>query len=265
MPALWIGGPPGAGKTSVATRLARRNGLRWYGADTRTWIHRDRALAAGNPSARRFEQLSPTERWSRPSHELLELSLHRERLQMVLDDVRALPARPLAIAEGTTVSPAALATDDVDRTRALWLIPTPAFADEQLKTRNLGDGQNRLYRLLAAVIQREAAEHDAPVLRVDGTLELDDVVDAVETRFAAALAAGPRAATRDERRALLREANAAIVAQVRGYWARPWADGDAETVVQEFLCECGDPTCSASVRLQVAAVAAEPALAPGHR
>ena len=40
---------------------------------------------------------------------------------------------------------------------------------------------------------------------------------------------------RAERRALLREANAAIVAQVRGYYARPWAEGDAESVVREAL------------------------------
>jgi hypothetical protein len=46
-----------------------------------------------------------------------------------------------------------------------------------------------------------------------------------------------------ERRALLREANLAIVEQVRGYFARPWATGDSE----------------------VAAVAAGPALAPAHR
>lgn len=44
---LWIGGPPGTGKTAIATRIARRHGLRWYGADTRTWQHRDRALDAG--------------------------------------------------------------------------------------------------------------------------------------------------------------------------------------------------------------------------
>ena len=51
---LWIGGPPGGGKSSVATRIARRYGLRWYGADTRTWRHRDRALRAGNEAARRW-------------------------------------------------------------------------------------------------------------------------------------------------------------------------------------------------------------------
>jgi adenylylsulfate kinase-like enzyme len=37
---LWIGGAPGSGKTTIATRLARRHGLRLYSADTKTWEHR---------------------------------------------------------------------------------------------------------------------------------------------------------------------------------------------------------------------------------
>ncbi len=68
----------------------------------------------------------------------------------------------------------------------------------------------------------------------------------------------------DERRALLREGNLAHVEQIRAFYARPWADGDAETVERMFICECGDPACDASVALTVGIVGAEPALAPGH-
>jgi hypothetical protein len=262
---LWLGGPPGSGKTTVATRLARRHGLRWYNADTRTWEHRDRALREGHLAARRWEAMTPAERWldTTPA-ELLELSLHAERGSMVLDDIRRLPDSPLVVAEGSTVPPAAVSSGIADAARALWLIPTRQLQLRQLAERGTTPAASRLYLLLGEVIERDAREHGVPVLCVDGSRGIAETVAAAEDRFAAALAEGPRAETLAERRALLREANAAIAAQIRGYYARPWADGDAETVVREFLCECGDPSCEASVDLPVGGLEAGPVLAPGH-
>jgi hypothetical protein len=54
------------------------------------------------------------------------------------------------------------------------------------------------------------------------------------------------------------------VAQVRGFFARPWAGGDAEEVERSFLCECGDPACAEDVETTVAAAAAAPVLTSGH-
>jgi hypothetical protein len=82
--------------------------------------------------------------------------------------------------------------------------------------------------------------------------------------FADALTAGPKAETATERRALLREINEAIVAQVRAYHARPWAQGDPDAVVRAFVCECGDPRCEADLELPVGVVADSSALAAGH-
>jgi hypothetical protein len=257
---LWIGGPPASGKTTVARRLARRHGLRLYSADTRTWEHRDRALAAGNAAARRWEAMTPQERWERSTPgEMLEMSLHRERGAMVLDDLRTLPSKPLAIAEGSTL-PAAAA----DLARAVWMIPTPEFQRAQLAARGTTGGATELYVLLNEVIGAEARERALRTLSVDGTQGIEETTKAVESLFADALTAGPRAETRDERRALLREINEAIVAQVRGYYARPWADGDPDTVVRTFVCECGDPACEVDVDLRVGDVAAEPARAAAH-
>jgi hypothetical protein len=52
------------------------------------------------------------------------------------------------------------------------------------------------------------------------------------------------------------------VAQIRGYHARLWAEGDPDAVVRRFVCECGDPASDIDLELQVGHVAAGPAL--GH-
>ena len=257
---IWLGGPPASGKTTIATRLARRHGLRWYNADTRTWAHRDRAIAAGSTAAIRWEAMTPAERARSTPAESLELSLHRERGPMVLDDLLALPRSPLVVAEGSTLPAAAVR----DRSRAVWLVPTPAFQRARLEERGLSRGARELFLLLADTIEREAREHDVPMLVMDGERGIADTVEAVERHFEAALAEGPLGETVAERRALLRDANEAVVAQVCGYYARPWAEGDPEEVVRTFVCECGDRACDASVDVQVGAAAAAPVLAPEH-
>src|SRR6266508_2754774 len=99
---LWLGGVPGSGKTTVARRIARRHGIRWYNADAHTWEHRDRALREGNPVALRWEAMTPHERWVKtPPEEMLGLSLDLVRGPMIVDDLRALPPSPLILAEGT--------------------------------------------------------------------------------------------------------------------------------------------------------------------
>jgi hypothetical protein len=257
---LWIGGTSGAGKTTIATRLARRHGLRLYSADTRTWAHRDRAVREGNEAAIRWEEMTQRERWEQSTPaEILEMSLHRERGAMIVDDLLRLPKSPLIVAEGTPVS----ATVG-DRGRAVWLIATPEFQRAQLDERGLEPGPTELYLLLAAEIHRQSTEHRMPVVTVDGSQGISDVLAAVEAMFAVALAAGPTAETRAERRALLREANEAIIEQVRGYYARPWADGDPNDVVRTFVCECGDPSCETDVDLRVGDAAAGRVLAAGH-
>jgi hypothetical protein len=261
---LWIGGPPASGKTTVATRIARRHGLRWYGADTRTWAHRDRALRDGHPAASRWEATAPADRWLVSPEELLEQSLHRERWPMIVDDLRSLPASPLIVAEGTPLSPAVVSSRIADRSRAVWLVPTDEFQSARLEERDLPPGPRRLYLLLADEIARAVEEHGAPTLTVDGSRGLDETVAAVEKHFSEALAAGPRVRTQGERRALLREANEAIAAQVRGYYARPWAEGDAEAVIRVFLCECGDTACESVAEMTVGALSAGPVLAPEH-
>jgi hypothetical protein len=261
---LWIGGPPGSGKTTIARRLARRHGLRLYSADTRTWSHRDRAIDAGIEPALRWEALSPTARWERPPDELLEMSLHDHRGPMVVEDLRALPDSPLVVAEGSTVPASAVTSGDAVRSQAVWLLPTAAFQEEHMATRDTPDGVADLYRLLREVAEREAHEHRVPTLRIDGSRDVADVADAVERSFREALDRGPLAETLEDRRRLLREMNEGLIEQVRAYFARPWADGDPDLVRRLFVCECGDLRCDVDVAAPIVAASGSPVLAVGH-
>src|SRR3712207_7590869 len=63
--------------------------------------------------------------------------------------------------------------------------------------------------------------------------------------------AGPRAASAAERRALVRQGNEALAAQVHGYIARPLTEGDAEQITRPFACECDDPECEELVEIPV--------------
>ena len=252
---LWIGGPPGVGKTTVAGILARRHGLRLYSADTRTWEHRDRALAAGDAAAQRWESLTPAERRDQPDADLLAQSLFSERGAMVVTDLAGFPASPLIVAEGTVIRPA----DVPQGAAAVWLMSNIETVRRRIGDR---DGQgNRLYELLVDVIAADVAAARAPTIEATG---LAETVAAVEEFFAAELARGPLAADAAERRELLRQANLDVVEQVRGFYARPWAVGDPEAVVRGFICECGATTCEAFVQASVGSVAVAPAIAAGH-
>jgi hypothetical protein len=250
---LWIGGPS-AGKTTAATRLARRHGLRWYSSDAHTWAHRDAAIGAGNEAAIRWEAMTREERAAASPEELVQLNLDFERGPMVLDDLRGLPGAPLVVADGSTVLPELVAQGHAERDRAVWLLTTPERHREFHETK--GVGHLAEYRwLVAQEIERQATAYDVNVLRVDDTVGVDEALAAIEELFADALEEGPRAETLDERRALVRFANEAIVDQARGYLARPWSSGDEAAFPREFLCECGDPECTESVVLAVAAYA----------
>lgn len=247
---IWIGGASGAGKTTVARRLAQRWGLRIYSCDNWTWTHRDRAIAAGAKGAIQFERFTPEERATAPFEDRRAMWLGAERAAMVVDDVRALPSSPLVVAEGTVISPHL-----VDASRAVWLEPTEEFQLRHRQAESVAIGHSA----------DDARRRGVPTIIVDGTRGLPDIVDEVERALARPLRVGPHARSVHERRRLLREANLAAVKQVRDGCARPWATADPESQLRSFVCECGCRECDTDRDVAVAVAAAAPVIAQGHR
>jgi hypothetical protein len=251
---LWIGGASGAGKTTLATRLARRHGLRWYSADARTWEHRDTAVRAGHEGAIRWEAMSPEERHEialADPQALVHLNLDLERGPMIVDDLRALPVSPLVVADGSTVLPELVSQGHADRDRSVWLVPTLEVHRRFHEDNGMAHLVDYRWHVVQEV-ERQADEHDVNVLRVDGSLGPDEVLAAVGALFSNAIADGPCATAADERRELLRWSNEELLRQARTYLARPWSSGDEATFVRPFRCECDDPECVEVVPLPVA-------------
>jgi hypothetical protein len=172
---LWIGGPAGAGKTTVARRLSRRHGLRWYNVDAQTWQHLDRAVAHGVRNAQRFAALTPAQRRAAPPEEI-----EYDRGRLIVDDLRALPAAPVIVVDGAPPDPAVAVAG-----QAVWLLPSPAVQRRRLEQRH-PDGVPPRY---LSQWQRCGA-----TVTVDD-LTVEQTVARVEQVFAGRLAEGPVAAT----------------------------------------------------------------------
>lgn len=280
---LWIGGPPGSGKTTIARRLSIVHGLRYLGADKLMQQHHARGLERGLPAMTRWNELTPDERWLADPREMADLSLaaNDERWSLLLEDARELPARPGVVVEGPPLRPANVTPFVGEPPNAVWILPS---ADAQERNLTLRGGsahsttsdperakRNRIAReiLAARRHEEEALRLGVPIVRAALGDDLDRVYAAVEAALLPALEAVPRAATADERFALRRWENDALAEHLHAFLEERPDLGTPTTLSTRFACECGAERDFAQVELTLAdyadATSHGRVLAPEHR
>lgn len=126
----WIGGGSGAGKSTVARRLAERYGLRLYATDDVMGAHASRTTPADAPLLAGFRGMDMDERWvNRSPRTMLDTFhwFHGEGFGLIIEDLLTLPADTGVIAEGFRLLPHLVAPYLTAPHHAVWLLPTPAF------------------------------------------------------------------------------------------------------------------------------------------
>ncbi|MEV1333358.1 hypothetical protein AB0J20_27715 [Micromonospora costi] len=199
----WLAGGTGSGKSTLARALAERHDVLIYDGDRAERDYVGRCTAHGQPYLWALLQAPAARTWnSRSAREIFESmpSLHGETFGFVVGDLLAMPTgRPILVDDFRTL-PREVAPLLTWREQAAFLVPTPRFRDRALRARfadaararaNWGDSDHgeALARRLArddlwdAEVRRQAAELDLPVVPVDGSRDVPDLVDDLAARF----------------------------------------------------------------------------------
>lgn len=240
---LWVGGSSGAGKSTAARLLARRHGLRCHSTDTMTWNHCDRAIAAGDQAALKWDSVTPAQRQDLSLDD--QLSLDFDRWPWVLADVASLPEHPPVIVEGTIVTPYRVPADGV----AVWLTAPTQVRASRTAARGWGAAGSAA-DIRKAQLLHEQLNHAATAINT-ANMSPAEVTVTVEAAAAQWLATQPGLTDSGRRQALRRELNMALVEQHRSGWNRRGWRPDTSGAVRDLECECADFTCTRFVPVKI--------------
>ena len=196
----WIGGGSGAGKSTIARRLAGRHGLRLYATDEAMADHGRRSVPADSPLLARFAAMDMDERWVSRSPETMLETFHwfrGEGFGLIVQDLLRLPDRPGVIAEGFRLLPRLVQPLLAVPGHAVWLCPTPGFRRAAFASRGslreiagtTSDPEKALRHLLerdrmfTERLAEEAAGLGLRVIEVDATMSEDDLARQVTQAF----------------------------------------------------------------------------------
>ena len=197
----WIGGGSGAGKSTVARRLAAQHRLRVYATDDVMADHARRSTSEDSPLLHRFIAMDMDERWvNRPPKAMLETFhwFRGEGFDMIIEDVLRLPRAPGVIVEGFRLLPCLVEPLVSVPTHAVWLLPTPDFRRAVVESRG-GSGSGFLAettdperalrnlldrdRMFTDLLREETDRLQLPAIEIDATMTEDELAARVTAVF----------------------------------------------------------------------------------
>jgi hypothetical protein len=197
----WIGGGSGAGKSTVARRVADRHGLRLYATDDVMPDHAARSTAGESPLLFDFMAMDMDERWMSRSPEAMLETFHwfrGEGFRLIVEDLLSLPCEPGVVAEGFRLLPRLVRPLLSVPAQSVWLLPTPDFRQAVVESRGgsasgflakTTDPERALRNLLERdrmftdVLREETARLAVPAIEVDATTTEDDLARRVTEGF----------------------------------------------------------------------------------
>jgi len=200
----WIGGGSGAGKSTVATRLAGQHDLLLHRTDDSIEDHLRRCPPAQCPQLHAFAAQSLDERWvTRSPQEMLATFpwFQGEGFSLLLEDLLALPRDRGVLVEGFRLLPQLVAPLLTAPHQAVWLLPSPAFRRAAFASRgelwDIADRTSDPPRALGNLLERDRLFTDGlraqlrrqrlPFLEVEQSVGEDELM----RRTASALGLAP--------------------------------------------------------------------------
>jgi hypothetical protein len=196
----WLGGGSGAGKSTIARRLAARHGLRLYDTDAMMADHASRTSEENGPYLTRFIDMTMDERWLNRSPEAMLDTFHwfrGEGFGLIIEDLLRLPSKPRILVEGFRLLPRLVQPLLAVPHQAVWLLPAPEFRRAAFASRgelwkiagNTSDPETALGNLLerdrmfTERLRAETSRLGLAALEVDTAATEGDLEQRVTTTF----------------------------------------------------------------------------------
>ena len=197
----WIGGGSGAGKSTIARRLADQHGLSVYATDDVMADHARRSSPDDCPLLHEFMSMDMDQRWVHRSPKTMFETFHwfrGEGFNLIVEDVLRLPRERGVVVEGFRLLPRLVKPLLSESSRAVWLLPTPEFRQAVIESRGgaawgflarTSDPERALRNLLERdrmftdVLREETASLGLATVEIDATVTEDELVKRVTDVF----------------------------------------------------------------------------------